>query len=281
MANKSRKKSEQDESVDLIPDGTEEESVPKKTKADKPGKGAMHDGHRERMYNRLSKDDTLEDHELLELLLFFVIPRKNTNETAHLLLNSCKSLSGVFHTNPTVLQSVEGVGPQTSYFLRGIGELYDRMGKEGLRPKGGDPFSFSEFRKHVQEKYKPFNYEVLEFYSVDSKDRITFSSMISSGENDHVAVAPEDITKFLAENKPSGFAVAHNHPNASCLPSERDNDFTKRIHLICALNNVRFLDHVIVGNDAVYSYRLTGQLGRIEKQCDIDRLIHSDLPPEW
>ena len=70
----------------------------------------MHEGHRKRMYEKLKNGDGLYDHEILEILLFNAIPRKNTNPVAHELIKTFGSLSGVFAAEPERLMTVDGVG---------------------------------------------------------------------------------------------------------------------------------------------------------------------------
>ena len=244
-------------------------------------KSKLHAGHRARMTDRLfHPDDYLQDHELLEILLFYSIPRKNTNEIAHSLINSCGSLEGVFHTDPNILKSVDGIGPQSAAFIRVIGAIMDRIQAAGQKGRIATPFSFTQFSDHVQEKLADLPYEILEIYSVDEKNRITFSMSYTSNESNHVDVGPMEITKFIAENRPSAIAIAHNHPNTTCMPSQMDHDFTKMVYMICGLNKVKLLDHVIVGDDAVYSYRVSKLLDVIAKKCNVDTLVYSPLPFE-
>ena len=83
-----------------------------------------HDKHRERLKSRFLKSpDSFEDHELLELILFYSIPRKNTNETAHKLLERFGSLKGVLDANIDALRSVENIGPTSALYLKAISKL--------------------------------------------------------------------------------------------------------------------------------------------------------------
>lgn len=238
----------------------------------------MHEGHRQRMLQRLAAGDTLQDHELLEILLFYAIPRKNTNEIAHALIDCCGGLESVFRADIPVLLEVDGIGPQSAAYIRAVGAVYERFLLSDDREKHSLPFSFGVFRDRIKERFAPLTNEVLELYCIDAKDKVSFYASYTSDETDHVEVHPEDITRFLAQHRPSGLAVAHNHPGTSCKPSIQDDDFTKKVYLLCALNHVRFLDHIVVGNDAVFSYHLSGRLGDIADRCDIDKMIQRPLP---
>ena len=82
----------------------------------------MHEGHRQRMYDKLKNDDGLFDHELLEILLFNALPRKNTNPIAHELLDTFGSLAGVLAADTEKLKAVNGVGENVALYLKCIGE---------------------------------------------------------------------------------------------------------------------------------------------------------------
>ena len=87
----------------------------------------MHEGHRKRMLERLEHAErSLEEHELLEILLFNAIPRKNTNELAHALLSAFGSLDALFHAGTDELKAVPGVGGSTAAYLRIIGMFLER-----------------------------------------------------------------------------------------------------------------------------------------------------------
>ena len=242
----------------------------------------MHEGHRQRMFARLeAEDENLQDHELLEILLFFALPRINTNETAHRLIDACGSLTNVFRSRVETLEAVDGVGPSTARFLRSIGRIYERIGEAKMREKPGQVYSFRTFGKQVAEKFKKYTTEVLELYSLDEKGRVVFSRPYTSDESDHVAVTADEITSFFASAHPSALVVAHNHPGDSCMPSIDDHDFTKKIFMLCELCEVNFIDHIIVGADAIYSYFASGLLKRIQEECDPFRTLGVPMDPKF
>ena len=87
----------------------------------------MHEGHRKRMYEKLKNNDGLLDHEILEILLFNAVPRKNTNPIAHNLLNTFGSLGGVFNATHRQLVTVDGVGESVAAYLKCIAECNRRI----------------------------------------------------------------------------------------------------------------------------------------------------------
>ena len=88
-----------------------------------------HDGHRERLKKRfLNSPDSFENHELLELILFYAIPRKNTNETAHKLLNRFGSVKRILDANIEALVEVEDIGPNVALYIKAIAKLLSKYG---------------------------------------------------------------------------------------------------------------------------------------------------------
>ena len=83
-----------------------------------------HDGHRKRLKNRfLNSPESFEDHELLELILFYAIPRKNTNETAHKLLNRFGSVKGILDASTEALCEIDDIGPNSALYIKAIASL--------------------------------------------------------------------------------------------------------------------------------------------------------------
>ena len=111
-----------------------------------------HDGHRERFKNRfLSSPESFEDHELLELILFYTIPRKNTNETAHKLLNRFSSIKGVLDASIEALCDVDDIGPSSALYIKAIAALVLRYGNSDTKSDGllKSPITLSSFLKNL------------------------------------------------------------------------------------------------------------------------------------
>lgn len=237
-------------------------------------KSKIHQGHRQRILSKLATEETLKDHELLEILLFYVIPRKNTNETAHELISACNGLGNVFHADMNTLCSVEGIGNASARFLKTVGALYDRIRKDGLMEALQMMYSCADFSKYITEKYKNSKEEVLEFYAIDEKSRICFVRAFHANEKDRIKEATQDVTSFIADYRPRGLVVSHNHPDTFANPTAEDDELTRLLYILCGLNNVQFIDHVIVGKNTLYSYFLTGALDKIKHSPDMYPLLN-------
>ncbi len=222
----------------------------------------MHEGHRNRMLQRFEEEDpTLQDHELLEVLLFGAIPRKNTNGIAHDLLSAFGSLYGVLHATLSQLCTVSGIGKSAASYLRSVGMIYDRI--EKARDTFPDKFNLGAFSSYLTEHYKGLGEESLEVFCLDANERVRMNKRFTSRKPDAVKVTTEEFSAFLVSSRCHGIVVAHNHPDGSCLPSREDERFTAQISMLCSMHNIRFYDHLIVGKDGVYSYFSAGRMEEI------------------
>lgn len=232
----------------------------------------MHEGHRKRMLERMKNaGGELQDHELLEVLLFYSIPRKNTNEIAHALLSAFGSLGAVFRANYDQLLCVNGVGEVTAAFLTGIGQCMKRAERESdERPVA---FSYEMFSAQIKDRYKNVNEEIVELYKLDSKNRISFVKPLTSNQIDKASFAAEEISRFLVASHPNAILIVHNHLGESYRPSRQDDVFTRQVQLLCSMHNVELYDHMIVSSSGLYSYFLSGDLEKIKDEFNMKKFF--------
>lgn len=231
----------------------------------------MHEGHRKRMLQRLRTADALQDHELLEILLFYAIPRKNTNPIAHELLSSFGSLSGVLNASPDELKGVFGIGDETAAFLRCVGLLYERA--HTVREEQPKLFSVRDFSDFLCSRYRTLAEETIEVFCLDGQQRVKCSKRFGVSEPDRASLAPEQLARVLSSVQPRGLVLAHNHPFAPAIPSAADDRFTAQVQLICSLHGVTLYDHIIIGTDGAYSYYLVGRMESIRRDFDVATLL--------
>lgn len=231
----------------------------------------MHEGHRQRMYEKLKSGDNLFEHEVLEILLYNAYPRINTNPIAHALLERFPSITAVLQADINELTSVEGVGEQTAIYLKCVGrcfELFNRTDCFAVIKCRADLNAFIELRMGGHRV------EVLELYAMDKNGKVTRISSFTSRENDKVVVPPEDIVRFISNVKPYSLIIAHNHTCEKSDPSVPDDNFTKQVQIICSMNNVQLRDHLIYaeGGD-IFSYYDSGRLQKIYDSYSIGNLL--------
>ena len=210
----------------------------------------MHEGHRKRIMAKAATNAAgLEDHELLEIVLFQTIPRKNTNPIAHELIYAFGSLSAVFEASYEQLLTVDGVGEATASYLRTVGEVM----KRASRKQEDSPELFTSM-------------EYSEIFCLDERHRVCFRRRYASESGGHVSVPAEVFARTVIAQNANGLVIVHNHPMAPPVPSREDDEFTARVAALCSISGVLFCDHIILGENAeIYSYYLDGKLDTIRK----------------
>ena len=232
----------------------------------------MHEGHRQRMLERLeSAEGSLQEHELLEILLFNAIPRKNTNELAHRLLSTFGSLRAVLGAEIAELKAVPGVGESTAAYLRIIGIFYARA--QLKEPELPSAFSFAAFRPFLIERFEGAREEYVELYSLDGKDCVKNVRRFSSEKSFQASVDPKEISRFLVEAKPAAMVAVHNHITGPATPSREDDDFTAQLEILCSMHNVSLREHIICSPEGVYSYFLSGKLNELSARYSIGNVL--------
>lgn len=231
----------------------------------------LHEGHRQRMYEKMEMG-ALVEHEWLEVLLYGVIPRKNTNEIAHRLLDYFGSAVNVFSASMEELQRVPGVGESVAGHLRTIGYFYKQY-KEANAPQFTGKFSSREFLPFVKETYKDLHYEVVDLYLLNGESRIVKKQRFSVESICRVNVMPEEISSFLISEGVSGAVMVHNHPYGQATPSESDDRMTKNCQMMCSMHNRLLCDHIIYAPNGMYSYYLSGRMQEISKLYSMDRML--------
>ena len=231
----------------------------------------MHEGHRHRLYEKLKKD-ALEDHEWLEALLFNALPRRNTNDLAHTLIQRFGSSYEVVNASVEELQSVPGVGLSIAAYLRNVGRLLQiHHKKQELTYQG--KFNPRDFLPFVKQVYKDTIYEVLELYLLDGEGRIIKKRGFSIESIARVTVVPEELSEFLLEKGASGVVMVHNHPFGEATPSGADDEMTKNCQMLCSMHNRLLCEHVICAKDGIFSYYLNGRLQEISERYSASELL--------
>lgn len=155
----------------------------------------MHEGHRQRMLQRLEDAEHLQDHELLEILLFNAIPRKNTNPLAHELLAEFVSLDGLMRASYEELLNVQGIGKETAAYLRCIAILCERLKKrEDPLPR---LFNVRDFSGFLFERLAPLKEEVIELFALDAQQHIIAEKRFTVCATDRAALERRRSTSSL------------------------------------------------------------------------------------
>ena len=221
----------------------------------------MHEGHRQRLKGRFLNEglDNFEDHQILELLLFFCIPRKDTNEIAHDLLERYGSLSAVFEADAKDLMSVQGIGNNASLLLSLIPSISRAYFKDkwGNKPKLDSSYKAGEY---VISLLSGRLYEVFYVICLDAQNRVNYAALVHEGTIDQAPIYPRLIVETALRHQSNSVILAHNHPGGTLRPSEADISATKVIKDSLEPISISVHDHIIVAGDKYFSFADSGLL---------------------
>lgn len=225
-----------------------------------------HDGHRDRMRERIlnSGISSLQNHEVLEYLLFAFIPRKNTNDIAHALINKFGSLSGVLNADADALLEVEGMTKNAAIFLSTLPEIMRAYLKD-VDSARLDLSGRGVIRKYLGSELYGHRTEKVVAVALDGKDQLIAQEVLAQGDGASVSVGVRDVVNFAIKHKAVGVVIAHNHPSGDISPSQADIDLTADVFFTLENINVVLEDHLIFSGSKYYSFADAGRLERIRK----------------
>jgi DNA repair protein RadC len=213
-------------------------------------------GHRQRLKERFLKTgiESLQDYEVLELLLTFTIPRKDTKPIAKELIRQFKTVNGVLNADPVLLNEIEGIGKQTAAFFAIIREagtwcLKERIEKVSAITQRNDVDTYLRF--HFGHKKDEF----IAALFLDNGNHVLGTDIIAQGTVNQCALYPRAILEKALKFKAGSIILAHNHPGGSVNPSEADWQITERLFEIGRLLDIPLMDHIIISLDRVISLR--------------------------
>lgn len=220
------------------------------TNAEKP----IYLGHRERIRRKFARNgiDTFLEHEILELLLTYALPRKDTKPIAWALLKEFGSLAGVLDAPAEKLTDVKGIGPAAAQLIVLIRALFTRYARDQINT----PVDMSAPEKvlaYCKTALQNKKEEFLELIFLSVRNTLIGTQVIASGMIDRVVVSPRKIVECALSAKAAAIIVVHNHPSGDATPSKADVDMTHEIIKAAKLFNISVHDHIIIGQNTYFS----------------------------
>ncbi len=214
------------------------------------GKSNLHENHRARMREKLLKNgpEIFHDHELLEMLLFACDSRRNTNGTAHDLLERFGSLRGVLMATPDALRGVSNVKDAATAHLLVVREIMKRVGEETLEMPSSLN-SYEEIGKYFVELFRLAAVEELHVAMFDSGMRMIGCVRVCEGTVNSAPVCMKAIIKEVMDKEASNVIIAHNHPGGKLIASPEDAITTRTISTVLSALDIKLLDHILVAED--------------------------------
>jgi DNA repair protein RadC len=207
-------------------------------------------GHRERLREKYRDhgDTSLADYEILELLLFRSIPRRDTKPLAKALLARFGTLAGVFGAPLGLLQEVKGIGENVALDLKLVATVGQRSLKSELREKQ----VLSSWSSVIDYCHAAMAYESREQFRIlflDKRNALIADEVQSKGTVDHTPVYPREVVRRALELSATAIILVHNHPSGDPTPSRADIDMTKTIVDTAKPLGITVHDHIIIGKD--------------------------------
>lgn len=223
----------------------------------------LHSGHRERLRKRFQQEglEGFADHQVLELLLFHALPRRDTNPIAHLLLQRYGSLSGVFEADAADLALAPGVGAQAGLFLSLIPAVTRRYMMDSLHRRKPALNRPEKSKQYVLPLMAGRTEEVFYVLCLDSRNRLIHPALVGEGTVRDVVVHPRQVVEAALRHRACSVILAHNHPSGNPRPSAADFQLTRELIQALESIQIRVLDHLISGGQEVVSMSEEGLLG--------------------
>lgn len=213
-------------------------------------------GHRDRLKARFRQagPDTLQDYELLELLLFQSVPRRDTKPLAKALLTRFGSFSEVLAASEQRLKEVDGVGDAVAHQLKVALAVAQRFAREPLqRTEVLDSWAAVLEYCRAAMAFAPI--EQFRILFLDRKNQLIADEVQQTGTVDHTPVYPREVVKRALELSSTALILVHNHPSGDPTPSRADIDMTKSVVEIAKPLGIAVHDHIIVGKHGHASFR--------------------------
>ncbi len=207
-----------------------------------------HLGHRKRLRDRFLKggEKSIPDYELIELLLFGVIPRGDTKPLAKKLLDTCGSFAGLLQADIEKLKSIPGVGEATIVALKVIQEAACRLVREEANTQT-TLNSWQSIINYCRARMSHLTVEQFRLLFLDQKNKVIADEIQQQGTINRTPIFPREIVKRTLELGATSLIMVHNHPSGDPTPSQADIDITRKVIKAARELEIQVLDHLIIG----------------------------------
>ena len=219
----------------------------------------LHEGHRARIRASYRERGLLgmADHEVLELLLTYVIPRKDVNPIAHRLLDSFGSLSEVLKASPQELMRFDGIGEQAASFLHLLFDVQMRLSLQSMQNISGTVrlVNPQEACRYALALSHGDSYETLRLISLDASMKVLHADVLGVGSLTKVGFEPRRVIEAALLHKARYIILTHNHPTGILVPSADDAETARMIQEIASKLEIDVRDQLILSENAAYSFQ--------------------------
>lgn len=222
----------------------------------------IHKDHRKRVRARFIKDgnlDSFEYHQILELLLFYAVPRKDTNELSHMLLAEYGSFHALLNAKPEELMKRCKLSEPAAVLITMIPHIARKyLNSSWMRDNASVIASLSAASEYFNSILAGKPYESFYMLCLDNNKRLKKCVKISDGNSDSSPVYIESVVSDALLYNASFVIIGHNHPGGTLKPSSGDVNVTQKIKLAFEPLGIKMLDHIIVCGEENFSFARKG-----------------------
>lgn len=219
----------------------------------------IHDGHRQRLKERFLQEglDNFDELYVLELLLFYCIPRKDTNPIAHSLLEKFGSLTGVFGASLEELESVPGITRNAATFLTMIPQVSRYY--QVKRAQTGDILrTIDQCGRYLVPRFSGRDNETVFLLCLDAKCKVLCCKLVGEGSVNSASIPVRRVVEIALHANATTVILAHNHPSGLALPSADDIETTMRLARAMEAVEITLADHIVVSDEDFVSLAQSG-----------------------
>lgn len=222
-------------------------------------KETIHDGHRQRLKTRFLQEglEHFDEHQVLELLLFYCIPRQDTNPIAHALLEHFGSLTQVMEASPSELQKVKGMGESSAAFLSLLNS-FCRYYQINRASSAVILNTLEECGRYLMPFFYGRRNETVYLLCLDAKCKVLSCKEVGEGSVNSASVPIRRIVEMALGSNATSAILAHNHPSGIAVPSAEDQLTTKQLAVALAAVDITLVDHMVIADEEFVSMRQSG-----------------------
>jgi DNA repair protein RadC len=226
-----------------------------------------HTGHRARLKDRFIKTggQGLADYEVIELLLTFAIPRRDTKPIAKELFRRFRNIQGIMEAPREELMEVQGVGENAAFLIKFFLEAPSYYLRERIK-KREYLHSAADVIEYLKVSMMSLKHEVFRVIFLNAKNEIITSENLHEGTLNHALVYPRKIIEKALHFNASGLIFVHNHPSGHAKPSPQDHEITRNLVFAARMMDIEVFDHIIIGHGDYYSFAEEGHIRQFKEK---------------
>lgn len=219
----------------------------------------LHKGHRQRIKTLVANKgfENMQDYQILEYLLFFAIPYKDTNEISHQLIDKFGSFDKVLDADINTLKTVPAMTDNACILLNSLPKVFEEYEKSKNSPK--QVLNINNILPYLRSLLRLKSYECMYLVTLDGKNAMIATDQITYGNNT-LEVSSKEIVKTALFRKAHSVILCHNHPSGNPMPSYNDIEATGILHRTLTALDINLIDHIIIGSKETYSFFLKDKL---------------------